>query len=686
MSDKVTSRHRRRKAILYIRQSTNQQVVHNEESRRLQYAMRSRIESLGWSEVEIIDDDLGRSAAGRVDRPGFERLVAQVSLGEVGAVAARELSRFARNSREWQQLLEVCRYVDTLLVDHDAVYDVRQSNDRLLLGLKGNLNEYELDLLRLRALEARNEKARRGEYVAKLPVGFRKSSDGLIEMTPDRRVRKAITLVFDKFLELGSARQAMLWFREQGLGLPVGGNAPEEISWKDARAGLFQQILTNPVYAGAYVFGRTERFTKVIDGVPRIRWRRLERGQWKVLLRDRHEGYIDWITFERIQAMMANNSLARGRAGSGAARGGEALLGGLLRCRRCGNRIHANYSGARDSRVRRYVCCVRRAEYGEPTCMSFSAVDVDPRVAKMVLDVVRPAAVDASLRAAAHQESAEARTLEALRLECQGARYAADRAWRQYDAIDPANRLVADELERRWNVALEHAREAEARLAMHETAVAQMRLPSAATFQQLAVDLDKVWDAPSTDIRLKKRIVRTLIEQIVADSDDTTHEIVLLIHWKGGLHTELRVPRRRKGAGCRTSCDVVEAVQVLALVCNDGTIAQFLSRAGLRTAKGNAWTRALVTSLRAKRGIPAFSESRRQSEGWLTMEEACALANVAHTTLRRAAQSGTLPARHPLPNGPWVMHRDDVLALRAEHGDVAVDHQPTQLTLAIPRT
>jgi hypothetical protein len=449
---------------------------------------------------------------------------------------------------------------------------------------------------------------------------------------------------------------------------------------------LFQQILTNPMYAGAYVFGRTERFTKVIDGVPRIRWRRLEREQWKVLLRDRHEGYIDWTTFERVQTMMANNSLARGRVSSGAARGGEALLGGLLRCRRCGNRMHANYSGARGSSVRRYVCCVRRTEYGEPTCVSFSAVDVDPRVAQLVLDVVRPVAVDASLRAAAHQTSAEDRTLEALRLECQGAQYAAERAWRQYDAIDPDNRLVADELERRWNVALEHVREVEARLAMHETAGAQTRLPSAEAFQQLADDLDKVWSAPSTDIRLKKRIVRTLVEQIVADSDDDAQEIVLLIHWKGGVHTELRVPRRRKGSGCRTSCDVVEAVQVLALVCDDGTIAQFLSRAGLRTAKGNCWTRALVTSLRAKRGIPAFSESRRQSEGWLTMEEACALANVAHTTLRRAAQSGRLPARHPLPNGPWVLHRNDVLALRGAPDDGPVDSKSTQLTLAIPRT
>jgi hypothetical protein len=303
-----------------------------------------------------------------------------------------------------------------------------------------------------------------------------------------------------------------------------------------------------------------------------------------------------------------------------------------------------------------------------------------------MLEVVRPAAIEASLAAAAELESGGDRALEALRLEHQSRQYAAERAWRQYDAADPDNRLVVDELERRWNAALEHVREIETRLASHDASIPKARPPRAEVFQSLGADLDKVWNASSTDVRLKKRIARTLIEEIVADSDDAAHEIVLLIHWKGGVHTELRVPRRRKGSGCRTSSDVVEAVRVLVLVCDDRRIAQFLSRAGLRTAKGNCWTRALVTSLRRKRGIPAFSETRRKSEGWLTMDEACDVAEAGHKTLRRAIQAGALPGRHPLPNGPWVLHRDDVLALRTKRREAAVAPDPNQLNLLIPRT
>jgi len=695
MSDKITPRHLSRSAILYIRQSTPQQVLHNEESRRLQYAMRDRLQALGWKDVVVIDEDLGRSAGGMVERAGFERLVAQVSLGEVGAVGARELSRFARNSRDWQKLIEVCRYVDTLLVDQDTVYDARQSNDRLLLGLKGSLNEYELDLLRLRALEARRAKARRGEFVAKVAVGYRKNDDGVFEKTPDLRVQQAITLAFDKCLELGSARQALLWLREQGLQMPVNRTHRGNVVWKPPAASWLYQVLTNPVYAGAYAYGRSAVQTVIVDGAPRQRVRRRERDAWMVLIRDHHEGYIDWDRFERIQAMLSKNSQMRHATAPGAAKRGAALLAGLVRCRRCGSKLVVSYSGAGGS-VRRYHCDRRNLSYGDPRCIHFSAVDVDERVAQLVLDVVRPASVDSSLRAANEEAEAHDAAVEALRLEHEAAQYAAERAFRQYDASDPENRLVTGELERRWNDALARTREIEARLREQEQRRDTSRaLPEAAPFAALSSDLSHVWNHASTDVRLKKRIIRTLVEEIVADVDEAASEIALVVHWKGGVHTEIRIPKRRTGENThRTPPDVVEAIRSLACVCSDDEIAAWLTKAGLVTGKGNQWTRALVASLRSARGIPAFSEERCEQEGWITLEKGAALAGVASLTLKRAVARGVITAEQPLPRGPWLFRRDELTRpevrarlykKRSPRDGAGAAPTTNQLTLAIPR-
>jgi len=278
MSDKIQPQHLARKAVLYVRQSSAFQVAHNQESGKLQYAMQVRLRELGFTEVEIIDEDLGRSAAGTVARSGFERMVAEVSLGRVGAVAAREVSRFARNSREWQQLVEVCRIVDTVLIDQETVYTPRASNDRLLLGLKGSLNEYELDLLRQRSLEARRAMARRGELLVVAPVGFRKSDEQRFEKDPDRRVQEAIRLVFDQFERIGSVRQTLLWFHEHGLQLPAV-TARGEVHWKRPIYGTVYQMLTNPTYGGAYAYGKSERGTRYVDGEARKSDRRKPRAQ-----------------------------------------------------------------------------------------------------------------------------------------------------------------------------------------------------------------------------------------------------------------------------------------------------------------------------------------------------------------------------------------------------------------------
>ena len=309
--------------------------------------MKERLQQLGWSEIEIIDDDLGRSATGTALREGFQRMVAEVSLGRVGAIAAREVSRFARNSREWQQLIEVCRIVDTLLIDQETIYDSRRSNDRLLLGLKGSLNEYELDLLRQRGLEARWEKAQRGELIITAPVGYLAEETAYVK-DPDQRVQQAVRQVFDKFLELGTVRQVLFWYVEQALPLPTRKylNGHWQTLWRRPHYGAIYRMLTHPIYAGAYVYGQTQHSTRWEGGLPHSHTVTRPRGQATVLLPHRHEGYISWEDFQRIQTMIEGNTIkGTGQGAGGAARTGEALLTGLLRCRRCGRKLTVRYTG-----------------------------------------------------------------------------------------------------------------------------------------------------------------------------------------------------------------------------------------------------------------------------------------------------------------------------------------------------
>jgi DNA invertase Pin-like site-specific DNA recombinase len=661
MNEKITPGHQQRKAVLYIRQSSLHQVEHHQEGRRLQYAMKERLGQLGWSEIEVVDEDLGRSASGSVVRAGFERMVAEVSLGRVGAVAAREVSRFARNSRDWQQLVEVCRLVDTLLVDQDTIYDPRRSNDRLLLGLKGSLNEYELDLLRHRAQEARREKARRGELMVVPPVGFTQSEAGGYEKDPDRRVQQAIQQVFAKFLELGSVRQVLFWFVEHDLPLPARhyGVRGWQILWRRPNYAALYRLLTHPIYAGAYVYGKTQTQTAWSEGSSRKITRLKPREQWLALLSDRHEGYLSWEQFQEIQRMIADNATGD-KQSRGAVKGGPALLAGLLRCRRCGRKLIVHYTG-REQEVLRYNCCRGSLDKGQPRCINFGGAWVDEAISREVLRVLSPAVIEAALEQARHQSEEQDQVIGALALELQAARYAAERAGKQYDATDPQNRLVAEELERRWNRALERVGELESRIEREQGRREPQNLPPAEAFLSLASELEKIWNHPDTDVRLKKRFVRTLLEEVIVDVCPEAGEIELTLHWKGGIHTRLKVPRRRHGQNRRhTAHSIVEAVQLLTRICPDDRVAAWLNRNDLRTGQGNYWSQTAVASLRSKRGWSRYSAELRQAEGWMTLTEAAAFLGICTTTLRLAVEHNEIPGLHPLPKGPWIFKREDL--------------------------
>lgn len=667
MTEKIKAHHLARKAIVYVRQSSPGQVAHNKESQRLQYQMSQRVQTLGWQDVEVIDDDLGFSGSSSAARVGFQRMVAEVCLGKIGAVAAREVSRFARNNRDWHQLIEMCSLVDTLLVDHEAVYNPRSANDRLLLGLKGSLSEYELDLLRQRSLEARYAKARRGELVADTPIGFIKTPEQRIEMDPNLRVRRAIDLVFEKFFALGSGRQTLMWLVEEGVSLPARRRVVNgwETWWRRPVYRTIVSILTNPVYAGAYAYGRTQVESRVRDGVLQKTAVRKPLPSWTVLIQNHHEGYVSWEQYERIQAMLKDNVSNFRQDRRAACRQGAALLVGLLRCGRCSRKLLVGYSG-RDSAVSRYICHRGQLDKGEQRCLSFGGRLVDEAVSREVCRLVQPGAIDAAVQLVHAQSGEKDRLVEALALEVTSARYEAERSRKQYDAVDPSNRLVADELERRWNVALETLHGVETRLDEARNVSGQSAPVDSALLMDLARDLEQIWDDPRTENRLKKRILRTVLREIVVNVDEAGGKVNLVLHWQGGVHTQLQVARRRRGySRLHTNSDTVDAIRALALVSDDDVIAAFLNRSGLETGRGNRWTRERVASVRSARGIPRHDAAKQDTDGWMNLTQAATYLDTTTTTLRKAVESGGVPGLHPIKSGPWVFRRAELDQARA---------------------
>ena len=412
-------------------------------------------------------------------------------------------------------------------------------------------------------------------------------------------------------------------------------------------------MIENPIYGGAYAYGKTSAAAAHDAIGASVKMRRKARSEWLALMPNAHEGYVSWDKAETIRKMVSSNVPTSRH--HGAPKHGDALLAGLLRCRRCGRKLTLRYSGAKH-RIPRYSCSRGWMDNGEPRCIAFGGLRVDDAIEDALLTVVGPGAIAAAFAVEQEADQRRDQVREALKRDLEAARYAADRAFRQYDAADPANRLVASELETRWNKALARVAEVEGKVAAHDAAkVAPVADP--ASLATLAADLKTVWAAPSTDARLKKRIVRTVIHEVIADIDPEAAEIVLLVHWIGGVHSEIRLPRRRRGQRNSTLADVIAAVRKLVLIANDDLIAGILNRNGLVTGYGNRWTRERVTSLRSHHRIPVYKPADNGIEPWLNLSNAARLLHVAPKTLRLAAEAREIEAMHPLSDGPWIFNR-----------------------------
>jgi DNA invertase Pin-like site-specific DNA recombinase len=650
-----------RKAVVYVRQSTPQQVQSNLESQRRQYELVEVARRRGFTNIDVIDDDLGRTASGSVERPGFDRLVAALCAGQVGAVLCLEASRLARNGRDWHHLLELCGLVEARVIDLDGVYDPCRPNDRLLLGMKGSISEFELGIIRSRMYEAARSKAKRGELKISAPIGYAWDRHVGLGLDPDRRLQEVIRLVFHKFRELGSARQVLLWMASQNIHFPYpsDGRTLTSFEWRPIRYRNIISILKNPFYAGVYAYGKSEKRTAIVDGRARKSYgHRKPMGTWEVFIQDHHEGYISWAEYERNQALLAGNAYGRvGDTKSG--RGGRALLAGLICCARCGRRLSVFYTGRYPRPV--YRCEQPNVQLGQRRCLTVAGKRIDETIAVEMLRAVTPMAIEAAEEAERMLRDEDQDRRRIAELELQQAQYDASLAERRYAACDPDNRLIAAQLEKAWETALERVERFRERLDRMQTPGAGDVRPD---FTGLADDLSAAWKALRTTMRTRQRLVRALITEIVVDIDAAAGEIVLVIHWKGGQHSELRVRKPRTGEhGCSTPDQALAVMRSMAGRWSDQDIAASLNRMGMPTGQGKTWTAHRVGSVRRVRGIHGYRPAEKNGE-WLTMRDAAAKLGVSHHQIRKLIKAGVLASEQIMPDAPHQIRAADLVSER----------------------
>ncbi len=653
---KILETHLERLAYVYIRQSSMRQVEENLESQDLQYQLAQRAQAFGWpaERVTVVDDDLGKSGIASTQREGFQNLVAAVGLGQVGIILATDVSRLARNCSDWYRLLDLASLCGTLLSDASGVFDPRIYDDRLLLGLKGAFSEAQWYNMRTQLCAAQMNQARRGELRLRLPVGLERLENGQVVLTPDLQVQGMLHLVFEQFARLGSAQKVLRYLRDEHLLLPrrVGG----KIEWVRPAYQMIYAFLKQPVYAGAFAYGKHHRLHLPGDQ-SQVVTHLLPQSEWPVLLQNAHPAYLSWEQFQANQQRLAEN--AQGIQWTrGAPRQGAALLQGLARCAHCGRSLHVHYTHASA-----YVCDHDTRNFAAPRCQTFHMATIDQAITQLVLEAVQPARLEAALSAIQQIEAQHQALTRQWQMRLEQAHYEVELARRRYESVDPNNRLVAAELEQRWEEKLLAQRQ----LQEEWQAFQSRQLPSLspadqAEIRQLAQDLPALWFAPTTTQEDRKRLLRCLIREVRLDSFSKPGFSLLHVTWHSGLSTDLEVPRPRHGTPPATS--IANRLRQLAAHLPDDQIADLLNAEGYPTATGLPWTLTRVRAVRRKHRIPSNCpyqavSGQPRGEGLIPAKAAAARLGVSHSMISDWFHAGLIPGHQRRPGAALWVRLDD---------------------------
>ena len=661
MNPKISEQQQSKPAYVYVRQSTLAQVRHHQESTERQYALRQKAVELGWSEtsIRILDRDLGVSGAHTTGRADFKTLVADVSMGQVGAVFALEASRLARSNVDWHRLLELCALTRTLVIDEDGSYDPADFNDGLLLGLKGTMAQAELHFLRARLLGGKLNKAQKGELRFPLPVGFCHDEDGHIVPDPDEEVRGAVSLVFRLFRETGSAFAVVQNFARRALRFPkraYGGAWNGKLVWGRLTHTRVLCMLKNPSYAGVYVFGRYQYHQQIsTTGEIQKKMRAVPMPDWRVQLRQHHDGYISWDEFlENGKRLEKNRTNGEATMLSGPAREGLALLQGLLLCGNCGHAITARYTG--NGGIYPTYLCNRQRREGLATkdCMSFRCGLLDAAVSEEVLKVLRPAELQLALAALQELETRDQGILRQWQMRLERAEYEAALAERRYQEVDPSNRLVANTLERRWNETLLHLQDLKKQAAEFQRKEARVFTPEQkAKVLALARDFPRLWHAPSTQAKDRKRMLRLLIKDITVNKLIEQRQLSVHLRWQGGACTDLFVQIPPSAAGRhRYRSPIVDRIRDLACSLLDAQIADRLNREGCTSAKGKSYTAKMIRWIRWRYQIPLATLKKSEE---LTVQQVAKQFGVSDGVVYYWVEHNVIQARRLNPGMPcWI--------------------------------
>lgn len=664
MSAKIAAQHLEKSAYIYVRQSTLNQVRHHQESTERQYALRNQALALGWTPdaIRVLDRDLGKSGAQTAGREDFKTLVADVSMGQVGAIFALEASRLARSNLDWHRLIELCALMGTLVVDEDGCYDPSNFNDGLLLDLKGTMAQAELHFLRARLQGGKLNKAKKGELGCPLPVGLCREADGGIGLDPDEEVRGAVALVFRLFRETGSAYGVVQHFRALGLRFPkraYGGVWDSQLIWGRLSHTRVLTILKNPAYAGAYVFGRRQTQRRVdADGTIKASVRELPQSSWRVTLLEHHDGYISWDDYLQNQDLLAKNRTnGETMMLSGPSREGAALLQGLLLCGSCGRKLTVRYQGTRGWSPAYECNRLRREGLATHTCMSVGCARLDQAMTAEVLRMLQPAQLELAVAAMKHLEERDASVMQQWHRRLERASYEAQLAERSYREVDPSNRLVAATLEKRWEETLQRQTEVKTSYDAFVNREALATTPEQrAQVLALAQDFPRLWHAPSTQAKDKKRMLRLLIEDITVEKERGSKQVVLHVRWQGGASSDVMVTLPPKIADQqRYPAAVVERIRTLATTLTDDGIVAALNDEGLVSPTGKPFTRSMIDWVRYRYRIPPTVQKR---PGELSVKEVMKRFGVSHHVVYYWIDRGVVTARRLAPGQPYWIAMD----------------------------